>query len=170
MPCWVFMMGKYTYKYPRPSVTVDLVVFGKERGTTRVLLVRRKARPFAGRWAIPGGFVNMGEPFEAAARRELKEETGFHARTPIAFIGVFGAPRRDPRGRTISVAHATVVRGHLPSIKGGDDAAEAAWVPLDEALGLAFDHVEILAAARAWLESGAKVSKATRYAFPFDGG
>jgi 8-oxo-dGTP diphosphatase len=160
-------MGEYTYEYPRPSVTVDLVVFGIEPGRTCVLLVRRKNKPFAGRWAIPGGFVNMGEPFDVAARRELKEETGLDAKVPIAFIGVFGAPRRDPRGRTISVAHATVVRSPLPRIAGGDDAAEAAWVALDEAEGLAFDHDDILAAARAWLDAGAKAGKSTRYAFPF---
>jgi 8-oxo-dGTP diphosphatase len=160
-------MAQFTYRYPRPSVTVDLVVFGIEPGATRVLLVRRRNKPFAGRWAIPGGFVNMGEPFDAAARRELKEETGLDARSPIAFIGVFGTPRRDPRGRTISVAHATVVRSPLPRIQGGDDAAEAAWVALDEAEGLAFDHDEILAVARAWLDAGARSSGSTRYAFPF---
>ncbi len=112
----------------------------------------------------------MGEPLDEAARRELKEETGLDAHGRIAFIGVFGAPRRDPRGRTISVAHATVVHAPLPPIRGGDDAAEAAWVALDAARGLAFDHDEILAAAQAWLESGAKAKGPTRYAFPFVGG
>lgn len=160
-------MGEFTYKYPRPSVTVDLVVFAVERGSTRVLLIRRKGKPFAGRWAIPGGFLNMGEEFDVAARRELKEETGLDAAGPIAFIGVFGRPRRDPRGRTISVAHATVLRPPLPSIAGGDDAAEAAWVDLDAAVGLAFDHDAILAAARAWLDAGSKHAGPTRYEFPF---
>lgn len=162
-------MASVTYKYPRPSVTVDLVVFAAGRGGTRVLLIRRKGKPYAGRWAIPGGFVNMGEPFEAAARRELKEETGLDHAGPVAFIGVFGRPGRDPRGRTISVAHATVLRPPLPPIEGGDDAAEADWVALDEAMAtrLAFDHNEILAAARAWLESEAKPKGPTRYAFPF---
>ncbi len=167
MGYWVCIMAKFTYRYPHPSVTVDLVVFGVEPDVTRVLLIRRKGKPFAGRWAIPGGFVNMGEPFEKAARRELKEETGVVTRSRLAFIGVFGSPRRDPRGRTISVAHAAVVRSPLPRIQGRDDAAEAQWVALDEARGLAFDHDAVLAAARAWLEAGAKAKGPPRYAFPF---
>ena len=69
-------MGRHTYKYPRPAVTVDLVAFGMADDGLRVLLIRRKGPPFAGRWAIPGGFLEMEEPFEAAARRELREETG----------------------------------------------------------------------------------------------
>jgi 8-oxo-dGTP diphosphatase len=160
-------MPKFTYDYPRPSVTVDLVVFSVEGRRVRVLLIRRKDKPYAGRWAIPGGFVNMGEPFEKAARRELKEETGLNPDGPLAFIGVYGRPGRDPRGRTISIAHATVIRGTPPSVEGGDDAEEAAWLDIDEAKGLAFDHDEILAAARAWLDADAEASDTPRYAYPF---
>jgi 8-oxo-dGTP diphosphatase len=144
-------LGKFTYDYPRPAVTVDLAVFTLDVDVIRVLMVRRGKEPFAGRWAFPGGFVNIDEPFDIAARRELKEETGLEASGPIEFIGVFGKPGRDPRGRTISIAHATVVRGPLPRVKGGDDAAEAAWLKFEEAKNLAFDHDEILAAARGWL-------------------
>ena len=90
-------MSEFTYKYPRPSVTVDLVVFGVERGTTRVLLVRRKNKPFADRWAIPGGFVDMDEPLDDAARRELLEETGVHMKK-LTQLHTFGNPLRDPRG------------------------------------------------------------------------
>ncbi|HEY2157545.1 MAG TPA: NUDIX hydrolase [Isosphaeraceae bacterium] len=160
-------MPRFCYAYPRPSVAVDLVVFARDRGAARVLLIRRKHKPFAGRWAIPGGFINMGEPFEEAARRELKEETGLDAAGPLAFIGVFGRPRRDPRGRTISIAHATLHRGPIPRIRGTDDAAEAAWHDVDAARGLAFDHDEILAAARAWLGAGAKGRQTPSYSFPF---
>jgi 8-oxo-dGTP diphosphatase len=161
----------YSYDYPRPAVTVDLVVFAVERTGTRVLLVRRKGKPYAGRWAIPGGFVNMGEPFDTAARRELEEETGVKTSGPIAFIGVFGQPGRDPRGRTISVAHATVLKPPLPSIRGADDAAEAAWVALEDLTSrkLAFDHHDILVAARAWFDAGAKAKGPPRYSFPFAG-
>jgi 8-oxo-dGTP diphosphatase len=150
-------LGQFTYEYPRPSVTVDLAVFVVDGVVLRVLMVRRGKDPFAGRWALPGGFVNIDEPFETAARRELKEETGFDATGPVEFIGVFGKPGRDPRGRTISIAHATVVRGPLPQVAGSDDAADAAWLTIKEATDLAFDHEEILAAAikklwsRVWL-------------------
>lgn len=161
-------MSKFTYDYPRPAVTVDLVVFATEGASVRVLLIRRKNKPYAGRWAIPGGFVNMGEPFEKAARRELEEETGLVVAGPIAFVGVFGRPGRDSRGRTISIAHATTIPPPLPAIAGGDDAAEAEWVALDEIGKLAFDHDEILAAARAWLVSGGRdPAGPPRYAFPF---
>jgi 8-oxo-dGTP diphosphatase len=165
-------MSKYTYKYPRPAVTVDLVVFAIEGSGSRVLLVRRREKPYTGRWAIPGGFMNMSEPFENAARRELEEETGVELAVPIAFLGAFGRPGRDPRGRTISMAHIAVLSPPLPPIRGADDAAEAAWVALEDLTSrmLAFDHDEILASARAWLDAGAKAEGPPRYAFPFAGG
>lgn len=141
----------YCYEYPRPALTVDLVTFAFDGSRLRTLLIRRRKEPFAGSWAIPGGFLEIDEPIEAAARRELQEETGLNPRAPVAMIGVFGAPGRDPRGRTISVAHATAIRGPAPSVRGGDDAAEAAWVdPLDPP-ALAFDHAAILATALDWL-------------------
>jgi 8-oxo-dGTP diphosphatase len=163
-------MAKFTYDYPRPSVTVDLVVFSRHGRSSRVLLVRRKREPYAGRWAIPGGFVTIDEPFEAAARRELKEEAGLALDGPIAFLGVFGRPGRDPRGRTISIAHVAMRDGPLPNIAGGDDAASARWVALSHAKQLAFDHDEILAAAKAWLRRSPKSkgsAEAPRYEFPF---
>jgi 8-oxo-dGTP diphosphatase len=171
-------MPKFTYDHPRPAVTVDVVVFGMARGKRQALLVRRKGEPFAGRWALPGGFMNIDEPFEDAARRELAEETGIKPRGPLAFLGVFGRPGRDPRGRTISIAHVTVLHHPLPKIRGGDDAVEAAWVDWAEAKGLAFDHDEILTAARTWYAVSAALYKTaegaamrkrgpTRYAFPF---
>jgi 8-oxo-dGTP diphosphatase len=163
-------MARFTYDYPRPAVTVDLVVFSRHGRSTRVLLIRRKHEPFAGRWAIPGGFVDMDEPFDRAARRELKEETGLDADGPIAFLGVFGRPGRDPRGRTISIAHATLLPGPDPPIEGGDDATEAAWHDVEAAKGLAFDHDEILAAAKAWLKRSPAAKESPggpRYEFPF---
>ena len=144
------MPSRFCYKYPRPAVTVDLVVFLPDRKGLRVLLIRRKHDPFAGRWAIPGGFLEIEEPLETGARRELKEETGLELSGPIAQIGVFGDPGRDPRGRTISIAHAGVADPDHSTIRGGDDAESAAWHDPLNPPELAFDHDRILAAALAW--------------------
>src|SRR5260370_25359895 len=104
------MPAPYCYDYPRPAVTVDLAAFALFRTDLRVLMIRRKKEPFAGRWALPGGFLEIDEPIEAAARRELREETGLDVTGPGAMIGVFVDPGRDPRGRTIRLAHAAAVR------------------------------------------------------------
>src|SRR3954451_4124928 len=94
---------KYCYEYPRPAVTVDAVIVTREE-RPRVLLIRRKHDPFAGQWAIPGGFVNMDESLDDAVRRELQEETGVKA-SRLEQLHTFGDPSRDPRGRTISVVY-----------------------------------------------------------------
>jgi 8-oxo-dGTP diphosphatase len=146
------MPPPYCYDYPRPAVTVDLAVFALSGDELRILLIRRKHDPFAGSWALPGGFLEMDESIEAGARRELKEETGFDASGPITFLGAYGDPGRDPRGRTISLAHAAVIRGIPPDVAGGDDAAEAAWRPARGGGPLAFDHDKMLEQAIAWLE------------------
>lgn len=147
------MPAPYCYEYPRPAVTVDAVVFCLEGDSLRVLMIRRKHDPFAGRWAIPGGFLEIDEPIEHATRRELQEETRLKRIAHLTFLGVFGKPGRDPRGRTISLAHAAVVRGPVPWVAGEDDAAEAEWLEIDQLTKekLAFDHREILELARTWL-------------------
>lgn len=145
------MPPPYCYDYPRPAVTVDLAAFARDGSSLRVLLVRRKHEPFAGRWALPGGFLDIDEPIEAAASRELREETGVDVSVPVAFIGVFGDPGRDPRGRTISVAYAAAVPGGPPAAAGSDDAAEAGWLDPWASAGLAFDHDAILKTALGWL-------------------
>lgn len=122
-----------------PALTTDCVV-RDARG--RVLLIRRKHEPFKGAYALPGGFVEVGETVEAACRRELIEETGIEAST-LALIGVYSDPRRDPRGHTCSIAYLTHVAAAEP--KAGDDAASAEWVSDWCALELAFDHAQILA-------------------------
>src|SRR5437879_11623384 len=94
---------KYTYDYPRPAVTVDILIVSDEPAPS-VLLIRRKHDTFAGMWALPGGFVDMDESLEAAARRELYEETGVEA-AELEQLHTFGDPGRDPRGRTISVVY-----------------------------------------------------------------
>ena len=146
------MPKSFTYKYPRPMVTVDLVVFGLAEEGLRGLLIRRKNDPFAGMWAIPGGYLEMDETFEAGARRELEEEAGLTDLAIVEEIGTFGTPGRDPRGRTISVAHAGIARAPLPAVSGSDDASEAAWLDPDAVGSLAFDHSEIMKFARRWLD------------------
>ncbi|WP_422931022.1 NUDIX domain-containing protein [Singulisphaera sp. PoT] len=151
------MPPPYCYDYPRPAVTVDLVAFTLIEGSLRVLLIRRDRPPFAGRWAFPGGFMEIEEPIEDAARRELREETGFDLSAPISFLGVFGAPGRDPRGRTISMVYAVTVPAPIAKVRGGDDASEARWIDPKEARDLAFDHDEILSRGLEWLQQALEV-------------
>ena len=131
--------GAYTYDYPRPMVTVDAVVFSVRDGRLEVLMIQRKHDPHAGSWALPGGFVDMDESLDTAVARELAEETNLTG-VELEQFRTFGDPNRDPRGRSISVAFLGVVdwRGHAPC--AADDAAEAAWLPLDGLPELAFDH------------------------------
>lgn len=138
----------YTYEYPRPMVTVDAVVLAVSSGRLDVLLIKRKHEPFKGRWALPGGFIEMEEPLETAVRRELFEETGL-SRVPLEELGVFGDPGRDPRGRTISVAYVAVLDGPVPQPRAGDDAGRAQWFPVANLPELAFDHKEIITRALA---------------------
>ena len=125
-----------------PALTVDCVAIDREG---RLLLIRRKNPPYAGRYALPGGFVDVGETVEDACRRELMEETGIKAGR-LALIGVYSDPRRDPRGHTCSVAFLTRILLARP--KAGDDAAGAQWVKPWSTLELAFDHARIVADAR----------------------
>jgi 8-oxo-dGTP diphosphatase len=138
--------GKYTYEYPRADVTVDIVIVTRE-AKPRVLLIRRKNEPFAGCWALPGGFVEMEESLEDAARRELFEETGVKAKS-LAQLAAFGDPGRDPRGRTISVAYLAEVDPDQLNPRAADDAAAVGWFSLARPPKLAFDHKDILALAR----------------------
>lgn len=144
----------------RPSrihVTVDVVVVSTGQRDRRVLLVQRKNPPFKGRWAIPGGFVEVDESLEDAALRELREETGVGG-VRIEQLRAFGAPHRDPRGRTVTVAYVAVVRRE-PAVQGASDAADARWWPLNALPPLAFDHADILDAARQRLRAPARASR-----------
>lgn len=136
----------HTYEYPRPALTVDCVVFGFDGAGLQVLLIRRGLEPFLGAWALPGGFVHMEEDLEAAARRELEEETGLKG-VFLEQLETFGAPGRDPRGRVVSVAYFALVRPDRNPARGDTDASEAAWFPADKLPELAFDHSAILATA-----------------------
>lgn len=138
--------GKFSYDFPRPALTVDVVICTRDL-LPRVLLIKRKSDPFAGRWALPGGFVDEGETLADAARRELKEETGV-AVEQLEQLYAAGDPGRDPRGWTVSVAF--LARGDAKKLKAkaADDAADVGWFPLDELPPTAFDHAMILQRAR----------------------
>ena len=139
--------------YVAPALTVDAVLLkGHE-----VLLVRRAREPFAGAWALPGGFVDVGERVEDAARRELVEETGLKGDI-VDLLGVWSDPARDPRGHTVSVVFVCKVSG-IVDLAAGDDAAEARWYDLDKLPELAFDHAEILAAAKRWVEAAGNLER-----------
>ncbi|TLM80106.1 MAG: NUDIX hydrolase [Actinobacteria bacterium] len=141
-------------EYERPAVTGDTVVIRDVAGRREVLLIRRGHEPFAGMWALPGGFLDPYEAPQDGARRELTEETGLAWDGPLACIGGFGKRGRDPRGWTVSVVYLAVLDDPDVAVAGGDDAAEAAWHPLDDPPQLAFDHGEILDAAREMLAGG----------------
>ena len=127
----------YCYKYPHPAVTADCVIFGFDGINIKVLLIQRGIEPYKGKWAFPGGFMNMDETAEQCARRELEEETGLKDVTVEQFY-TFTDINRDPRERVITVAHYALVK--LSEVKGGDDAEKAQWFSLDEIPSLAFDH------------------------------
>lgn len=126
----------------RPLLAVDVVIFSLRQRDLQLLLVRRRYPPFKGRWAIPGGFVHVAESLEQAARRELEEETGVQA-VYLEQLYTFGEPRRDPRGRVISVAYVALVPADVTA-RAGDDAAQADWHSAYALPALAFDHAEIV--------------------------
>jgi 8-oxo-dGTP diphosphatase len=128
-------------------LTVDVVIFTIRGGALHVLLVRRAAPPFAGRYAIPGGFVHEAESLEAAARRELAEETGVRD-VYLEQLYTFGDPGRDPRGRVVTVAYFALIASDETPLRAGTDAAEARWFAMDAVPALAFDHRAILDYAR----------------------
>lgn len=133
--------------YPPFAVTVDLVVLTVRDGSLQALLVRRGETPYRGRWALAGGFVKIDEDLRAAAVRELREETGLVLKdVHLEQLATYGAPKRDPRMRVVSVAWLVLAPG-LPSPVAGTDAADASWRPVDDAIEsgrLAFDHADIL--------------------------
>lgn len=129
--------------YDRPSVTVDVVIFSLVDDDLQVLLIKRKFAPFAGMWAIPGGFVRIDESLEEAAVRELAEETGV-TDVYMEQLYTFGRPDRDPRTRVITIAYFALVPHDIVRHQPGDDAAETDWFSMFDLPELAFDHREIL--------------------------
>ena len=137
----------YSYPYPRPALTVDVVVFTLRESRLHVLLIRRAENPFAGMWALPGGFVKMEEPLEEAAYRELEEETGLRE-AYLEQLYTYGNPQRDPRGRVVTVAYFALIPADAPVLaEGGVEVSQADWFPVEELPSLAFDHADIVAYA-----------------------
>ena len=146
--------GYDKYAFEPFAVTVDIAVFTVRAGVLHVLLIERGQEPYAGHWALPGGFVLPDESAETAARRELAEETGLveapggspGAGLHLEQLRTYSDPDRDPRMRVVSVAFAALVP-ESPEPRGGGDAAHARWLPYDALGPLAFDHDRILADA-----------------------
>jgi 8-oxo-dGTP diphosphatase len=134
----------YTYEYPRPMVTVDILLVRIYGDTLQILLIERGCEPFKGKWALPGGYVGMEESPDSAAYRELKEETGLE-NIPLRQTGVYGDPGRDPRGHTITIVYcgAIPLRQTADPV-AGTDARNARWFPADHLPELAFDHEKII--------------------------
>ncbi len=133
----------HTYEYPRPALATDCVVFGLDAEDLKVLLIQRDLEPFAGRWALPGGFVHVGEAPEGAARRELEEETGI-GNVFLEQLYTFGEPARDPREHVVTVAYYALVKLSDHRLRAATDARQAAWFAATDLPPLAFDHETIL--------------------------
>ena len=135
---------KYIYDWPRPTVSVDAVVFTFSGNKAKLLLVNRRYEPFKGQWALPGGFVGIDEELEDAVARELEEETGL-ADVPLEQMRAFGKCGRDPRGRQITIAFMGIATEGQNKIRAGDDAAKVGWFDVEKVpKDLAFDHYEIV--------------------------
>jgi len=142
----------YTYEFPRPALTVDCVVFGLDQDhLLKIMLIQRKLPPFEGEWALPGGFVRLEETLEAAARRELREETGIE-NVFLEQLYTFGDIDRDPRDRIVTVAYYALINLWEHRIEAKTDATNAAWFPATKKPPLPFDHEQILATALARLK------------------
>ncbi len=130
----------YTYDHPRPAVTVDIAIFMPSDAGYQVLLIRRAGDPYKGFYALPGGFMEIEESLEQAARRELQEETGLK-NIPLTQIHTFSKPDRDPRGRVISTSFAGLLPDSLQSsLKAASDASRLDWFRIQDLPRLAFDH------------------------------
>ncbi|WP_417452046.1 NUDIX hydrolase [Kordiimonas sp.] len=137
----------YTYQYPHPAVTTDIVIFSVRDNKLQVLLIKRGQEPFKGSWALPGGFVRIDESVDECAKRELQEEAGLED-VYLEQLYTFGAIDRDPRERVISVAYYTLTPSAHLTPAAGTDADEVQWFSVENLPELAFDHTEVLRVAR----------------------
>ncbi len=142
----------YCYDYPRPSVTVDIVLLMDMSPHPQVLLIRRKNPPYKNLWALPGGFLEMNESLQEGALRELHEETSI-SDVHLTQIGAYGEPDRDPRGRVITIAYLGVVKSEQQEAVAGSDASEVAWFSTSDLPQLAFDHKDIIIKVLIFLKS-----------------
>jgi 8-oxo-dGTP diphosphatase len=156
----------YSYEYPHPAVSVDIVIFTIRDACLKLLLIRRAGEPYRGRWALPGGFIHLDEALDASARRELEEETGVSG-VYLEQLYTFGAPQRDPRERVITVAYYALIPSDRLQLRAATDAEAVGWFGMDELPELAFDHTDIIAMAHERLV--AKLDYST-LAFQFMGG
>lgn len=147
----------YTYKYPRPAVTTDSVIFGFDGASINILLIERGLKPFKGTWALPGGFLNMDETVEEGARRELCEETNVKD-VFLEQFHVFSAVDRDPRERVLTIAFFALVSKDEFNVVAGDDASKARWYEWNSLPPLAFDHAEIITMAKEKLQEKLRIS------------
>lgn len=136
----------YTYKYARPAITADCIVFARNENNLKVLLIQRAQGPFQGQWAFPGGFADVGECLDDTASRELREETGLKD-IPLQQLYTFSKPDRDPREHVITVAYYAIINQQEHTLRASSDASKAAWFSIDDLPSLAFDHDEILSVA-----------------------
>lgn len=136
----------YSYRYPHPAVTTDIVIFTIRDGRLKLLLIKRGGEPYQGRWALPGGFVELDEDLETSARRELEEETGVSG-VYLEQLYTFGRPDRDPRERVITVAYYALIPSDQVRLQAATDAEAVGWFAFEELPPLAFDHDEIVAMA-----------------------
>ena len=146
--------GKYSYEYPRPALTADVAVLRLE-GIPEILLVERKDPPFAGMWALPGGFMEIDESLEEAARRELMEETGIKAGELIRYDS-YDEPGRDPRGRTVTQVFVMIWKETMGEAVADSDANAVKWFDLTRLPLLAFDHAKIIGDVLEMMREGAK--------------
>ncbi|MDR2919010.1 MAG: NUDIX hydrolase [Tannerella sp.] len=141
------LQGKYTYEYPRPAVTTDCVIFGFDEGELKVLLIERGIEPYLGKWALPGGFIDMDEDAESCARRKLVQETGLE-NIYMEQLYTFSDVDRDPRYRVISIAYYALVKLSDYHAHAGTDATNIQWFSISDVPELAFDHARILELAK----------------------
>ncbi|MDA7917632.1 NUDIX hydrolase [bacterium] len=137
----------FTYEYARPALTTDCVVFGLDEEDLKILLIQRALPPFENEWAVPGGFIRVGEDINTCARRGLEEETGLK-NVYLEQLATIGTPDRDPREHVVTIAYFALVNliDHPPT--AATDARNAAWFSFDDLPPLAFDHEKILKLAR----------------------
>lgn len=149
------LQGKYTYEYPRPAVTTDCVIFGFDEGELKVLLIERGIEPYLGKWALPGGFIDMDEDAESCARRKLVQETGLED-IYMEQLYTFSDVDRDPRYRVISIAYYALVKLSDYNAQAGTDTTNIQWFSISDVPELAFDHACILEKAKERLKGKIK--------------